>query len=229
MCYWEKNIRKQIEIAFLQTDFFRILLNKLPLCSASSYSWTSSRKSNLELIKKKCNACDEVAFSCSWSRLLCWSTSASIWIIHRHFVFQDWEIYIHKFKNSNCQQKGLKSCNLSLSPALQEQFFLSMFKVWRKNFRLSTIWQIFGFFSVRKRENCMHICMRKFVKSPIYKNFFIFTLTKKNSQELASGSQTGLKQASADKTENVYLSFAALLSWNGQLSVLLVKTQWCRN
>ena len=40
---------------------------------------------------------------------------------------------------------------------------------------------------------------------------------------------TGLKQASADETENVYLSFAALLSWNGQLSVLLVKTQWCRN
>ena len=103
MCYWEKNIRKQIEIAFLLTAFFRILLNKLPLCSASSYSWTSSRKSNLELIKKKCNACDEVAFSCSWSRLLCWSTSASIWIIQRHFVFQDWEIYI-------------RSCNLIPSP-----------------------------------------------------------------------------------------------------------------
>ena len=30
---------------------------------------------------------------------------------------------------------------------------------------------------------------------------------------------TGLKQASADQTENVYLSFAALLSWNGQLGM----------
>ena len=84
-----------------------------------------------------------------------------------------------------------------------------MFKVvWRKNFRLPTIWQIFGIVSARKRENCMH---RKFVKSSRCKNFFILTSTK----------------TSADETENVYLSFAApaaLLSWNGQLSVLLVKS-----
>ena len=129
MCFWEENIRKQIKITFLLTGFFTILLKKLPYISASSYSWTSSRKSNPELIKRKCNACDEVAFSCSWSRLLCWSTSASIWIIQRHFAFQDWEIYVQKWQL--CQQKGLKSWNLS--PSLRA-FLSSMFKVWKEKF-----------------------------------------------------------------------------------------------
>ena len=65
----------------------------------------------------------------------------------------------------------------------QEQFFLSMFKVvWRKNFRLPTIWQIFGIDSARKRENwvnSMHILekIREVVESRC-KNFFHFNFNQ---------------------------------------------------
>ena len=125
MCYWEKNIRKQIEIAFLLTDFFRILLNKLPLCSASSYSWTSSRKSNLELIKKKVQ---RLWRGCFFLFLIeaALLIDLSQYLNHpKTFCFSE---NIHTFKNSNCQQKGLKSCNLSSSPRAILPFFVKRMK-----------------------------------------------------------------------------------------------------
>ena len=152
MCYWEENIRKQIEIAFLLTDFFRILLNKLPLCSASSYSWTSSRKSNLELIKKSATPVTRLLFpvldrGCSADR------PQPVFESSKDILFFKTDKYTYISSNiSNSQQKGLNSWVHH-----QEQFFLSMFKAWKKIFRLSTIWQIFGIFSARKRENFMHI------------------------------------------------------------------------
>ena len=125
----------------------------------------------------------------------------------------------YAFKNGNYANK--RDWNLVIWVHHQEQFFLSMFKVvWRKNFRLPTIWQIFGIVSARKRENCMHIWENSWSRRDA-RIFFILTSTKKYSR-------TELKHASADETENVYLSFAApaaLLSWNGQFSVLLVKTR----
>ena len=161
MCYIEENIRKQIEIAILLTAFFRILLNKLPLCSASSYSWTSSRKSNLELIKKV-------------QRL--WRGCFFLFLIEAALL-----IDLSQYLNHPKIFTNKRDWNLVIWVYHQEQFFLFMFKVWRKNFRLSTIWHIFGIFSARKTWK-LYAHMRQFVKSPRCKNFFILTSTKKNSQ-----------------------------------------------
>ena len=184
MCYIEENIRKQIEIAFLLTAFFRILLNKLPLCSASSYSWTSSRKSNLELIKKSATPVTRLLFpvldrGCSADR--------------PQPVFES--------SKDICQQKRLKSSNLSLSPGAILPFYVQSMK--EKFPTLDDLTYFRHFFCTK---NVKIVCTYETIREVAeMQEFFHFNF---NQEKFT----TGLKQGSADKTENVYLSFAGLLS-----------------
>ena len=67
-----------------------------------------------------------------------------------------------------------------------------------------------------RHENVKFVCTYEKIREVAeMQDFFNFYF---NQEKFATGlKQDWLKHVSADKTENVYLSFAGLLSWNGQL------------